>query len=49
VDTDGRVNMASIRKDWEFFRDQGMIKGSVAPESVVDMSFAEAAVRALAQ
>ena len=47
VDPDGRVNLASIRRDWEFFRDQGMIKGSVPPESVVDMSFAQAAARVL--
>lgn len=47
VDPDGRVNMASIRRDWEFYRDQGMIKGTVQPETVVDMSFAQAAVKVL--
>ncbi len=49
VDPDGRPNMASIRLDWQFYRDQGLIKGSVLPESVVDLSFAEAAVRLLAK
>ena len=47
VDPDGRVNMDSIRLDWEFFRDQGMIKGTVPPEKVVDMRFADAAAKAL--
>ena len=47
LDPDGKVNMASIRKDWEFFRAQGLIKGSVPPERVVDMSFATAAAKAL--
>jgi NitT/TauT family transport system substrate-binding protein len=47
VDRDGRVNRASIRRDWEFYRDQGMIKGNIPPEKVVDMSFAEDAVKVL--
>lgn len=47
VDLDGRVNMASLRLDWEFYRDHGMIKGTVPPEQVVDMHFAAAAAQAL--
>jgi NitT/TauT family transport system substrate-binding protein len=47
LDADARVNMASIRRDWEFYRAQGMIKGTVTPESVVDMRFADAATQAL--
>jgi NitT/TauT family transport system substrate-binding protein len=47
VDLDGRVNMASLKLDWEFYRDQGMIKGTVPPEKVVDMRFADAAAKAL--
>ena len=47
LDPNGQVNMASIRKDWEFFRDQGLIKGSVPPERVVDMSFVTAAAKQL--
>jgi NitT/TauT family transport system substrate-binding protein len=47
VDPDGQVNVASLRRDWEFYRAQGLIKGVVPPEKVVDMRFAEAAVKVL--
>jgi NitT/TauT family transport system substrate-binding protein len=39
--------MASLDLDWAFYRDQGMIKGTVPPEKVVDMRFADAAAKAL--
>ena len=47
VDPDGGVDMASLTKDWQFFKDGGQIDGSVAVDKVVDMSFARAAVQAL--
>lgn len=44
---DGKVNSASLRKDLEFFREQGLIEGTVTTAQVVDDSFAEAVVREL--
>jgi len=47
VDPDGRVNVASLKQSWQYFRDSGQIDGSVTVEDVLDMSFVEAAVAAL--
>src|SRR5262245_10309447 len=45
---DGEVNMASLRKDLEFFRELGLIeKKDVSVDGVVDSSFAKAAVAKL--
>ena len=47
VDPDGSVNMDSIRKDWTFFREQGLISGTVPLETIVDPTFAGAAAKEL--
>jgi NitT/TauT family transport system substrate-binding protein len=47
VDPNGRVNMASLKKDHDFFAAQGLLKGEVAVEKLVDLSFADAAVAKL--
>jgi NitT/TauT family transport system substrate-binding protein len=47
IDPDGRVNLDSLRKDWQFFKDTGQIDGKVTADEVVDMSFVEAAVASL--
>jgi NitT/TauT family transport system substrate-binding protein len=45
---DGEVNIASLKKDLDFFRELGLIeKKDVSAESVVDASFARAAVASL--
>jgi NitT/TauT family transport system substrate-binding protein len=45
---DGEVNVASLRKDLEFFRELGLIeKKDVSVDGVVDSSFAKAAVAKL--
>ena len=44
---DGQVNVASLSKDLAFFREQGLIEGSVTTEQIVDHSIAEAVVREL--
>jgi NitT/TauT family transport system substrate-binding protein len=45
---DGEVNVASLRKDLEFFRELGLIeKKAVSVDGVVDASFAKAAVAKL--
>ncbi|OFW14173.1 MAG: hypothetical protein A3H27_18220 [Acidobacteria bacterium RIFCSPLOWO2_02_FULL_59_13] len=46
VDPDGKLNVNSLRKDWQFFKDTGRIDGKVGVDAVVDTSFAE---RALAE
>jgi NitT/TauT family transport system substrate-binding protein len=48
VSPNGEVNMASLRKDLDFFRELGLIeKKDISVDGVVDASFAEAAVAKL--
>jgi NitT/TauT family transport system substrate-binding protein len=47
VNPDGRVNMATLQNDLEFFKQRHLVDGKVAVDQVIDHSFAEAAVRAL--
>jgi NitT/TauT family transport system substrate-binding protein len=45
---DGRLNVDGIKKDIEFFKQRGLLQGEVKMEQLIDMSFAERAVKALA-
>src|SRR5262249_32797868 len=47
IDPDGELNVASMRKDWQFFKETRQIDGSVTVDQVVDGSFAEDAVVSL--
>jgi NitT/TauT family transport system substrate-binding protein len=47
VNIDGRVNRDSIQKDWQFFKDKGMIGGAVTPDKIIDASFVEEALKQL--
>jgi NitT/TauT family transport system substrate-binding protein len=47
MNPDGRVNRASLAYDLAFYQEQGLIKGTVNLDDVVDGSFAEAVVREL--
>jgi NitT/TauT family transport system substrate-binding protein len=47
TDPDGGVDIDSLRKSWEFFRDMKLIDGSVKVDDVLDMSFAKAAAAEL--
>jgi NitT/TauT family transport system substrate-binding protein len=49
VDVNGVIPMASMRRDWQFFKDQGLIKGVTPIEQIVDMSFVERAAKSLTQ
>jgi NitT/TauT family transport system substrate-binding protein len=44
---DGKVFEASLKKDLQFFKDEGLIQGDVTVERVLDNSFASAAVAEL--
>ncbi|OVZ59812.1 ABC transporter substrate-binding protein [Pigmentiphaga sp. NML030171] len=44
---DGMVNVASMKHDYEFFKEQGLITTPVDIDKVVDMSFARAVVNEL--
>jgi NitT/TauT family transport system substrate-binding protein len=44
---DGHVNAASLRNDFEFFRERNLVSGRVSVDQVVDNSFADEAVRKL--
>ncbi len=44
---DGQVNIASMEKDFQFFKDQGLIEGTVSVGRVVDTTFVDAALKDL--
>ena len=46
-DPDGRVNVASLQKDKDFYASQGLIEGNVDMRDIVDMSFVEAALKTI--
>ena len=47
INPDGRLNVASLKKDYDFFKDMGYLEGSVSVEQVVDHTFVEAALKDL--
>ena len=47
ADPNGWVNVDSLKKDWEFFKADGQVKGSVTVDQVLDRSFVDAAVKEL--
>jgi NitT/TauT family transport system substrate-binding protein len=47
IDPNGRLNIDSMRKDWQFFKDTRQIDRSVTVDQVVDTSFVEQAMVSL--
>ncbi|MFL6934687.1 MAG: ABC transporter substrate-binding protein [Xanthobacteraceae bacterium] len=47
MNPDGRVNAESLAYDLAFYREQGLIRGEVTIDAVVDHSFADAALKEL--
>jgi len=47
-DPDGKLNVAGMKKDFEFFKQRGLLQGEVNVDQLIDMSFAERAVKELA-
>ena len=47
VDPDGQLGLASLRKDWEFYKAEGLIPGDVGVDQVVDTSLVAAALKEL--
>ncbi len=47
INPDGKVNEPSLKKDFQFYKEQGLTEGNVSVEQVVDNSFVEAAVKEL--
>lgn len=47
MDPDGKVNVESLAYDLAFYREQGLIRGEVKLDQVVDLSFAEKAAKEL--
>ncbi len=47
VDPNGRLNVAGLQKDLDFYRTQGWIEGGVSAAQAVDLRMTEAAVREL--
>ncbi|MDR2240536.1 MAG: ABC transporter substrate-binding protein [Zoogloeaceae bacterium] len=48
-DVDGKLNIAGMKKDYEFFKQRGLIQGEVNIELLIDMTFAERAASELAK
>lgn len=44
---DGRVNIASMKQDYQFFNEQGLITSNIDMDKVVDHSFVDAVVKEL--
>jgi NitT/TauT family transport system substrate-binding protein len=44
---DGRVNVASMKKDYAFFKEQGLLTSTATVDQVVDNSFVDAVVKEL--
>jgi NitT/TauT family transport system substrate-binding protein len=47
INPDGLLNIASLKKDLQFYKDQGYLEGQITVEQVVDDSFAKAALKEL--
>jgi NitT/TauT family transport system substrate-binding protein len=47
IDPDGGLDVASLQRAWEFFRDEKQTDGSVPLDKVIDLSFVKAAVAEL--
>jgi NitT/TauT family transport system substrate-binding protein len=47
VDPDGYVNVESLKRAWEFFKDTKQIDGTVPVEAVLDLGFVKDAAQAL--
>ncbi|MDR2240537.1 MAG: ABC transporter substrate-binding protein [Zoogloeaceae bacterium] len=45
---DGKLYVAGMKKDYEFFKERGLIQGDIQIEQLIDMSFAERAAKELA-
>jgi NitT/TauT family transport system substrate-binding protein len=47
MDPDGKLNEASLQKDYDFYKEQGYLEGNVSAMQVVDKSFVDAALKVL--
>lgn len=47
VDPNGTVNVGGLKRDYDFFKQQGLLQGDVDVDKMVDSSFAKAAVNQL--
>ena len=47
IDPDGKVNIPTLKEDYEVYKSQGWIEGAATVDDVIDMSFVEAAVKDL--
>ena len=47
INPDGKLDLASMNKDWQFFKDTGQIDGRVTVDQIVDTSFVDGALSAL--
>jgi NitT/TauT family transport system substrate-binding protein len=47
IHPDGKINEASLAKDFQFYKEQGYLEGAVALDKVVDNSFVNMAVKEL--
>ena len=44
---DGKINVASLRKDLDFYASQGLIEGKIDLDAIIDISFVDEAMKTL--
>ena len=47
LSTPMKANVATLKNDYSFFRERGLVGSKITVEQVIDKSFAEEAVRVL--
>ena len=47
INPDGKINLDSLARDYQFYKDQKYVDGAIKMEQVIDTSFAEAALKVL--
>ena len=47
VDPNGELGIDSLRKDWAFYKQEGLIKGDVSVDQIIDRRWVDAAVKEL--
>jgi NitT/TauT family transport system substrate-binding protein len=47
IDPDGKINVATLKEDWDVYNQMGWIQNGATVDQVIDMSFVEAALKDL--
>jgi len=47
IDPDGKINVETLKEDWNVYNQMGWIQNGATVDQVIDMSFVEAAIKDL--